>query len=301
MSEAMFTLRQLELFCAATSTGSFAAAAEAMFVTPTTVAAAVGELEKILGTQLLSRRRAQGVVPTAAGTHLYRRATELLHEADEVRRSIAGNGGEFSGPLSVGCYSTLAATVLPGLVQGFTALHPRIEVSFVDGTLDQLLNDLRKGELDLAIAYRVHLPPDVDDATLYESTQYVFLGADHALAEAPSVSLHDLVDEPLILLDLPPSARHTMDLFHQQGLKPNVAHRTASFELVRSLVARGLGYSILLQRPRSDSSYEGLPIVAKTISPGFPPSAVVVFWRSDVRLTDRAKALIEYARRTVMM
>lgn len=295
----MFTLRQLELFCAATSTGSFASAAETMFVTPTTVAAAVGELERVLDTQLLSRRRAQGVVPTAAGVHLFERAKVLLQEADEVRHSISSNSGELTGPLSVGCYSTLAATVLPALVQGFTTLHPRIEVSFVDGPLDHLLDLLERGELDLAIGYRVNLPPDVSDATLYESTQYVFLSADHRFAGAESVSLASLVNDPLIMLDLPPSATHTMDLFHQQGLQPTVGHRTASFELVRSLVARGLGYSILLQRPRFDHSYEGLPIVAKTISPGFPPSAVVVFWRSDVRLTDRAKALVTYAQKTV--
>ena len=101
------------------------------------------------------------------------------------------------------------------------------------------------------------------------------------------------------MLDLPPSGRHTLDMLQRAGLNPRVAHSTPNFELVRSLVARGLGYSLLVQKPRIDTSYEGLPLVAKPIHPQFSRESAVILWPRSLQLTDRAKALVEYARQTV--
>src|ERR1700712_2663809 len=131
-----FTLRQLELFAAAVRNGSFAAAAVELFVTPTAVSVAVGELERILGVQLVTRKRARGIAATPAGVHLLERSLTLLLEAEEIQRALSNNEGELSGPIALGCYSTLSATILPSLVHGFTALHPATELQVVDGAMD---------------------------------------------------------------------------------------------------------------------------------------------------------------------
>ena len=76
---------------------------------------------------------------------------------------------------------------------------------------------------------------------------------------------------------------------------PDIRYRTTDFELTRSLVGRGLGYSVLVQRPAMDTSYEGRKVVARPITPAVQPVDVRMIWPETVRLTDRAKAMIELA------
>ena len=99
----------------------------------------------------------------------------------------------------------------------------------------------------------------------------------------------------MILLDAPPSSHHTMTLFEQAGVSPAIRYRTTDFELTRSLVGRGVGYSVLVQRPAIDSSYEGLPVVPKPIVPAVKPVAVKMVWPEAIRLTDRAEAMVSFA------
>jgi DNA-binding transcriptional LysR family regulator len=99
----------------------------------------------------------------------------------------------------------------------------------------------------------------------------------------------------MVLLDAPPSSDHTLALFERAGVEPNVRYRTTDFEVTRSLVGRGLGYSLLVQHPAVDASYEGLALVAKPLSPAVRPLSVKIVWPRGVRLTDRAEAMVGYA------
>ena len=293
------TLRQLELFCAAADHGSFTAAAQSLFLTPNAVALAVRELESSLGVHLCVRQRAKGLVLTPSGAHLLTRARLLLREAEELCRSVGSSAGTLSGPVAVGCYSTLAATVLPPLMDGFARANPAVELSIVDGTMTDLLRRLRAGEIDVVITYRISLPADLEQVVLFETEAHVLLAEDHRLAREEAVVLADVEEDPLILLTLPPSDEHTLEMLTRAGVRPRIAHRTSNYELVRSLVARGFGYSILIQKPTIDESYEGRRLVAKPVSPPLPSEAVVIAWPSAVRLTERARALVDYARTTV--
>ena len=293
------TLRQLELFCAAADHGSFAAAAQSLFLTPNAVAVAVRDLETSLGVHLCVRHRARGLTLTPSGTHLLARARPLLRDAEELYRSVGSVAGPLSGPVAVGCYSTLAATVLPPLMDGFGQTHPGVELDVVDGTMTDLLRRLRAGELDVVITYRISLPADLEQVVLFETEAHVLLAEGHRLAGAEAVALADVEDDPLILLDLPPSDEHTLEMLTRVGVRPRIGHRTSNYELVRSLVARGFGYSILIQKPTIDESYEGRRLVAKRVSPPLPSEAVVIAWPSAVRLTERARALVDYATTTV--
>lgn len=294
-----FTLRQLELFQATIRAGSFAAAAKEMFLTPAAIAVAVSDLEKSLGVQLVIRQRARGISPTSAGNHLLEHARKLLTDASEIERTLSSHGGDISGPISVGCYSTLSATVLPSLIDGFTRAHPNVQLRLTDGALDDLTQQLIAGKLDVVIGYRLNLPAGLEMEKLYETEVHALLSTDHPLADADQISLEQLASDPLIMLDLPPSGRHTLDLLHRAGVTPKVAYTSPNFEFVRSMVARNLGYSLLIQKARLDRSYEDFPLVAKRIHTGTEVEWAVICWPQGVRLTDRAQAFVEFARDTV--
>lgn len=294
-----FTLRQLEYFRTAADLGSFSAAADELYVSPTAVAAAITELESSLDTQLFIRRKSHGIELTSTGAYVLDDARQLLASAEELSRTALSEDGVLRGPITVGCYATIAATVLPRLITDFENLHPEVSISSVEGNMDTLLPLLESGKLDVLITYRIELPPELQEAVLFETASHVILPANHRLADQASVSLTELSEEPLIMLDLPPSGKHTLDMLQAAGVKVSIRHRTANYELVRSMVARGLGFSLLVQKPSIDHSYEGLPLVAKRIYPEFSHESAVMVWPEKVRLTDRVSALIEFARQTV--
>jgi DNA-binding transcriptional LysR family regulator len=73
-----------------------------------------------------------------------------------------------------------------------------------------------------------------------------------------------------------------------------VAHRARSFELARSLVARGLGYSMTVQQPAVSLSYEGLEVVSLPLRDAVPTTPVVLGWAQGGPLTRRAQAFADH-------
>lgn len=294
--DARLTLRQLELFAAAAEHGSFAAAAKHSWVTPNAVASAVHELETTLGATLVVRRRARGLTLTPSGVRLLGGARDLLRQANELRLSIGETEGVASGPVAVGCYSTLAPTVVPELWERLAGRHPAVELSFTEGTTKELVDRLSAGELDVLITYQVSVPTDWHVHPLYLAQPRVVLPAAHRLAGRDAVDVRELAEDPLILLDIPPSGANTFELLRRRGVRPRVAHRTTNMELVRSLVGRGLGYGIQFQRTAVGVSQEGRPLSTLPIIPSPQPEPVVATWPQRLPLTSRVKAVVILAR-----
>ena len=290
-----YTLRQLTYFVAVAEAGSISRAAGRLHVTPTAVASAITDLERVLRTQLMVRRKAHGVALTPTGAFLRERARTLLRDADELELAAASGGTELAGPLLLGCYVTLAPTIVPMLMEWAATHHPKVELTVVTGSQDELPQRLLAGALDLSIGYDIALPDGLDSVLLYRAPAYALLPDGHPLAAQEVVPLDALADEPQILLDIPPAAQHTLLLFERAGVTPRIAHRTSDFELTRSLVARGFGYSILIQRPAVDRSYEGLPVAVREITPASPSGGVRMIWPRGVRLSDRAAAMVAFA------
>lgn len=289
-----FTLRQLAYFIAAADEGTLAAAAAKLHISPSAMSDAITELETVTREHLCIRRRAHGITLTPAGQQLASRARRVLAEAEELQRSI-GAAGNLSGPVVIGCYPTLAPTILPPLLQDFATLHPEIELSIREAAQDQLAEDLRSGRIDVAFVYDMLVPGDIERSKLYELQAHVVLAASHPLAAHASLQLHELVDEDLILLDAQPSSEHTLSVFAAEGLHPKIRHRTASYEVVRTLVARGLGYGILVSHVANQMSYEGLPLVTRPIVPSVSPVAVDMIWAHERPIPARTRALVEFA------
>jgi DNA-binding transcriptional LysR family regulator len=290
-----FTLRQLLYFVSVAEAGTLSKAAARLHISQSALSLAVSELERTLKVQLCIRRKAHGITLTPAGKQALQQMRALLRQAEELESGVSGSGDELSGRLSVGCYFSLAPTVLPSLLQGFSALHPALTLDFAEGTGDHLQQRLLDGELDLAVLYDMDVLPEIDRTVLFTMRPHVLLPADHRLADEPTVALHDLAAEPMVLVDAPPSSHYTLLLCQNAGVTPRVRHRTTNFEMARALVGRGLGYSILVQRPANDRTYEGFRVVRKEMAE-LPQAAVsvVLCWPRKVAQPRRAREFVRY-------
>ncbi|MBT9606845.1 LysR substrate-binding domain-containing protein [Microbacterium sp.] len=291
-----FTLRQLGYLTAVADAGTIAAAAVELRVSPSTLSDALADLDRIVGAPLTVRRRAHGVSLTSAGVHVVDRARPLLAASRELMVGLRGEPGELVGPITIGCYPTLAPTVLPPLLHDFGEAHPRVDLHIREATHDQLEGRIESGEVDVAFVYDTLVPGHPRRERLFALPAHVLLAADDPLAQAETVRLEDVAPRDLILLDAPPSSAHTLSLFEARGLAPRIRHRTASYEAVRTLVGRGLGYGILVQRPANPASYEGYPVAMKEISPPVDPVGIDVIWSATIDPPDRVRALISFAR-----
>lgn len=287
-----FTLRQLECFVAVADHEAIAHAADALHASPSAVSTAVTELEKHLGEQLLVRRRAHGVSLTTAGRDLLPRARALLAAARDL---APFTDGRLTGRLALGVYQTLSATLLPELLDGFTRNYPLVGMDFCEGSGDFLLQALDEGRVDVAILYDHDIRGELNTRLLYAQRAHVVLPANHRLARAERVSLRDLAEEPFIEFDVQPAWEHTMALMNDAGVRPRVRYVTGNYELTRALVGRGLGYSVMVNRPRTDITYEGHRVAVRELDPSPAPTTVVLAWPRDRAPSRPAQGFLDWA------
>lgn len=291
-----FTFRQLELFAALPEHTTLGSAAQQLHISESALSHAISELEAAVGEQLCIRRKARGVHLTPTGRHFAKRAGELLREASALADGLGELRGELKGPVSLGCYTGLASNVLPAVLEGMASLHPKVEISVTVGDQSELLPALEAGTLDTAIVYDIGLPADVERRIIYRTEVMAVLAASDSLGQEGDVDLVDLAIKPLIMLNTAPSTEYTQLMFAQRGLKPNVGAVVPQIDLVRAMVGRGLGYSLLMSRPNQiPVSSEGKELVTRHLRPRAGQTSVVAVWPKEVKLTARALAVVQYA------
>ena len=293
-----FTLRQLEYFVTVADEGTMAGAADRHHISQSAISLAISDLERALAVQLFMRRKARGVTLTAAARQVLPEIRSLLAHAGEVQSSARSLGQSVSGDLLLGCYPTLTPFLMPEILRRFPAQHPSVTVRLFEGSVAAMLDRLHDGSCEVALMYDLGIGPQIATTVLYRVRPYVLLSADHRLAGAGPLSLRELRDEPMIMLDMPPSATMFREVLAAGGVEPQVRFTTTNFESVRSLVASGAGYSLLLQRPSPNSTYAGPPLAYREIAEDVRHVDVVLAHARDAHLTRRVHVFADFCAAT---
>lgn len=292
-----FTLRQLEYFVAAVEEGGIGAAALRMNLSQSAMSSALANLEQAVGAQLLVRRHTRGIALTEPGRHLLARARRLLEDAEALADGTREHDRAATGTLTVSCFSTLAPYLIPRVVESLEETHPDLQVTLLETpTFEALERSLFDASCEVGLAYDHGLPDYLAAEVVAEVAPHAILAVDHPLAGEESVSLAALADDPYVLFDAPQAATYMRSLFRSAGVAPRIRHRTTSVLLLQSLVARGLGYSILNQRPAELVSADGRPFVAKPFREPLPGLRIVLLYPDRLRLTRRAAAFVDRCR-----
>lgn len=296
MSGADMTLVQLRYFVVAAAKRSMTDASLELHVAQSAVSSSIAQLERSLGVQLFIRQRSKGLALTEAGEQLLRDAQSLLAQVDEMADAVRGEHYQVRGTLRLACFIPLAPFVLPQLISRTEQAHPqlRIEISEADadGTTELLLN----GSVEAAIAYNFGELHDLTFDHLYFAPPHVIVPLDHPLADREQVQLRELAGEDLVLLDTAHSRDYFLRLLRDAGVEPQIRYSSRSYETVRSLVARGHGFSILNHIPHSPQTYDGGELRSIPIDGDVTPLEVCFVRVRQVRPTSRARVLAGFAR-----
>lgn len=294
-----FTIKQLEYFVAAGEVGSIKLAAERIAISQPSISSAISYLESELQLQLFVRHHAQGLSLTSSGRRMLHEAKLFLKQGEGLYAVASELNNEVSGQLSVGCMITLAPMLAPQLSHTFTRENPGVTVVTSEGGHENMLKMLRQVDIDVAITYDLPAPDDMSFEALVDLPPYVLVATKHPLAKKHELSLKDLINEPMILLDLPFSAQYFSSLFESKKLIANVHARSSNQEVVRAMVANGYGYTIANVRPKSLTALDGRRLKAIKLTGKHKPMKIGIMTLKQSRKPLTLMAFENHCRRLV--
>ncbi|MFJ1652489.1 LysR family transcriptional regulator [Streptomyces sp. NPDC088337] len=246
----MIDVQRLRVLRVVAEHGSFNQAAAALRLTPSAVSQHVAALERSLGTQVVARST-RGVTLTQAGHIMVGAAeavaAELEHAQQQVARLSTGRT-----QLSVATFTSGGRLLLPAALTRLTAVHPRTVLHIREGEPEDTLPLVRQGAVDLALAYHFDGPLPVGPGPssrlewtpLLEDPLHVVLPRVHRLADRDALDLAELAAEPWVLGCLKTEA-YLRRYAERAGFDPEVRGTTTDYFFARSLVAAGMGISLI--------------------------------------------------------
>ena len=249
-------LRQLEYLVALARERHFGRAAEACFVTQPTLSAAIRQLEDELGAPVIERgHRYIGLTPQ--GKIALEHAQRALAEIEELKLGVDALEHGVSGRLRLGAIPT-ALPIVSRLTTPFIARYPRVTVTVLSLTSQDIVRGLDDYELDAGVTYLdAELPERLRARPLYEE-EYVFLTpATGMFAGRHSVTWREAAETPLCLLTPDMQNRRILDaVFRSVGVTPHPSVETNSIFNLVSHASAGPWSAIV---PRQLLRFFGLP------------------------------------------
>ena len=275
-------------------TGSFTAAAKALFVSQPALSRAMRKLEDELGGPLLVRR-ARGVEPTERGAMLLRRADDIVALADRTRDDLrAAASAGLSGTLAIGAGETPAFATVARAAAELRAANPNLKISVTSGNGTQIDEAVRAGLLDLALFVGPGRLPGYDYLVLPHVHRWgLYLRADSPLAARRTISPRHLENLPVLL-----SRQMFASEFLSGWLGRDVStlNAVATFNLAynaMALVAEGLGAAVSIDGVLPAAFARD--VVFRPFRPALE-SDVYLAWKQGPPLTPAATALLSLLR-----
>jgi len=238
-------LRQLEIVQAIAETGSFTGAGARLHVSQSAVSRQILLLEDEFHERLFVRlgRRVQ---ITAAGEALLQLANRVFTDIRDTSASITDRQKILSGPLRMVGGMTVCLYVFPQLIKEFRAQHPLVDIKIAVGGTWRLQRRLKSRQADLALLTLPVEDPALTSVPVLREELMLLMPADHPLAEKTPVPVEALVGQPFVMFEAGSNTRRTVDeFFTREQIRPKVVAETENVEIIKSMVASGLGISLV--------------------------------------------------------
>jgi DNA-binding transcriptional LysR family regulator len=289
------SFRQVRYFIAAADAGKVSLAAANLNVSQSAVTASIKALEEELGCRLF-QRHSNGVSLTYEGHQFLQHAHNIVAAVSEATRAPRRSREEVEGTVQVAVTYTVAGYFLPPLLARFARTFPDVEIRLRELDRNEIEKGIVSGDLDLAVMLVSNLRDKkrIDSEVLLRSRRRLWASADHPLMELEQVSLADVAREPYLMLTIDEAEKTAMRYWRKTDFRPRVIFATSSVEAIRSMVATGMGITLLSDMVYRPWSLDGQRIDVKTIVDEIPSMDVGLAWRRGATLTPPARAFQDY-------
>jgi DNA-binding transcriptional LysR family regulator len=245
----MLNVQRLTILREVAERGSVAAAAHALFLTPSAVSQQMRSFERETGVPLLERH-GRGIRLTEAGDRLLARAPAVFEALEQAEAELAAVSTGTAGFLRVAAYPTAARALLVPALASLRRDQPRLRIGMVDLEPEQSMPSLRVGELDVVVAneYTV-LPepanPNVERVPLLVEPVLLALPRSHPRAGLPTGMADLSLDQFIVGRDATPFLDLVVRLAEAEGYDAHVDMHSNDFQVILAAVGAGLGVALV--------------------------------------------------------
>lgn len=286
----MVTLRRLQYLAALAETLHFGRAAARCAVTQPALSTQIRGLENSLGATLVERRPS-GVVLTAEGLEIARRAREILASVRDLTDYARHVSRTMSGPLRLGAIPSIAPYILPRALPAITSRFPELSLSLRESITDVLVSELLKGDLDVLL---VALPVghgEVETQALFEDRFRLVIPASEVKPGGP-VTVKDLADKRLLLLEEGHCLRdQALSVCAMAAPDALSGYGASSLATLTQMVANGLGVTLVPELAIEAGLVSDLAVHVIEFAPPVPSRTIGLSWRSTSPQRDNFLAL----------
>ena len=270
------TIKQLQYLVALRRHGHFSRAAEACFVTQSTLSAGIRELENLLGTVLVERTK-RVVRFTPLGSRIADKALRVLRESEELADLARAEGQPLTGELRLGVIPTIAPFLLPAMLPSLRARWPDLRLFLREETSHAACAALHQGQLDCVLLALPFPCGEVDSASLFDDRLFVAYPAGEA-PDADTVAPETIDETRLLMLEDGHCLRdHALAACNRPELRAGAAMLGTSLHTLVQMVDNGLGLTFVPQMAIDAGILEGTGIEARPLESGSRRIALV--WR----------------------
>ena len=270
-------LRDLRYLVAVAEHRHFGRAAEACFVSQPTLSTQLKKLEEFLGVTLIERTNRQ-VMLSPAGEQIVEQAQRILREVN----TLTGMAEQFRDPLGgefrLGIIPTVAPYLLPRILGPLQEGFPNLRLQLTEGQTAQITRMLKQGDLDAALLALPLREENIEEHLLFEEPFLFAVSNEHPKAGRKSISLDDLEDEQVLLLEDGHCLRdQALDVCNAHRAVENTSFRGTSLETLRQMVAANAGSTLMpeLAVPEQSGGVSYIPFR------GVPPHRKIgLCWRT---------------------
>lgn len=270
------SLKAMKYFTTALRHGNIAKAAGELNIAASAISTAIDQIEAEFNLTLITRQRSRGIQANASGLSVAQKFERLL----EDYRSIIAEGADLkktlSGELRIGYYAPIAPAFLPKILASFVPNNRDVSLHLEECDNDSAQAGLLSGKYDAILFVSEDVQPAVMYDVLIEAPSYCLMAKSHRLAGQDSISMAQIADEPLVILNRPVAASYYREILEAQERSPVITAYANSTEMVRSLVGAGHGCAILNMLPLTMTSYAGDAVIGLPISDTLPPLTLSV-------------------------
>lgn len=286
-------LRDLRYLVALADLRHFGRAADVCFVSQPTLSTQIRKLEEELGVTLVERAPRK-VMLTAAGQDVVARARRIVADVEQMKEAARRSRDPESGSLRLGVFPTLGPYLLPHVLPQLQVRFPNLELLLVEEKSDVLLARLREGKLDAALlALPVH-DEQLHTEFLFEEPFVLAAPAQHPLASQKSLSMDDLNDQTLLLLEDGHCLRdQALDVCRLSGANEKGGFRATSLETLRQMVAAGIGVTLLPALSVHEPVVQPANIRLVNFRDPVPSRKIALVWRRSSALDGFLHAFAE--------
>jgi LysR family hydrogen peroxide-inducible transcriptional activator len=292
---ALPSLRQLSYLVKLSEKLNFTQAAEASFVTQSTLSGGIQELERQLGVQLVERDR-QHVRMTPIGDDVVARARVLLSMAADLVEHASKGAAPMAGLLRLGAIPTIAPFMLPALVRNARERHPGIRIALREDTTVRLLQQVRDGGLDFAL---IALPWDTSGLRvreLFDDELWLIAAQGDPAAKPARPTVASLDPERLLLLEEGHCLRsHTLEGCGLTERANPTGIEASSVTTLVQMVEEGLGLALLPEMALRAGLLVGTSVVARPIGAPAPRRGIALVARASTARGEAFDALAAIA------